>query len=135
MALYSAKEAKWYRRNVERREHRQFNSLPLPLPHHQVFLFLRFRCRTFVTVFFSSLFFFTVESLNRLLNSKARILFLFTAPLIQETFPRSTPQPKVGFNYITCYSCQATRGYKTYEPGLYLTGAITSTKSITHGTM
>lgn len=43
MALYSAKEAKWYRRNVERREHRFFfnriffyspspPSPPLPLP-------------------------------------------------------------------------------------------------------
>jgi len=98
MALYSAKEAKWYRRNVERREHRQFNfpSLPSPLALlHQV-SHLRFRCRTFVTV----------ESLNRLLNSKARILF-YLPLLLDETFPRSTPNRKSGL--ITSRATRARR--------------------------
>lgn len=120
MALYSAKEAKWYRRNVERREHRQFNfpSPPLPLLHQVSHL--RFRCRTFVNGRIA-------KSIAKFESSNS---FLFTPPLRQD-LPSIDPQPKVRFNYITCYSCQAMRGYKTYEPGLYLTGAITSTKSIT----
>lgn len=50
MALYSAKEAKWYRRNVERREHRFFFNriffflffilLLLPHPHFPSLLVL-----------------------------------------------------------------------------------------------
>lgn len=123
MALYSAKEAKWYRRNVERREHRQFNSPPSPC--FIKFPCLRFRCRIFVTIVL-----FYGRIAKPIAKFESSNSFLFTAPLIRD-LPSIDPQPKVRFNYITCYSCQATRGYKTYEPGLCLTGAITSTKSIT----
>lgn len=63
MALYSAKEAKWYRRNVERREHRFFfnriffyspspPSPPLPLPPRSFPLSLSYLVLTLPPFFF-----------------------------------------------------------------------------------
>jgi len=68
------------------------------------------------------------------LNSTARIvsflLFLLSS-IVPSTRPFSIdPLLKVRFNYITCCSCQATRGYKTLRARAVLTGAITSTESI-----
>lgn len=102
MALYSAKEAKWYRRNVERREHRQFKFpfLPPPLPLlHQVSRLLVLGCRTFVTVRIA-------KSIAKFESSNS---FLFTPPplLSDETFPRSTPNRKSGL--ITSRATRARR--------------------------
>lgn len=51
--------------------------------------------------------------------------FINLHPPSHETFPRSNPLLKVRFNYITCCSCQATRGYKTLPARAVLSGAIT----------
>lgn len=127
MALYSAKEAKWYRRNVERREHRQFNfpSLPpSPLP-------------CFSSSFPSS---FQVSYLRygRIAKSIAKFessnSFLFTPPLRRD-LPSIDPQPKVRFNYITCYSCQATRGYKTTRARAVFNWGYHKYESRSHGTI
>lgn len=106
MALYSAKEAKWYRRNVERREHCQFNS-PFCFIKFPVFVF---RCLSFVTI---------VRRIDRYIR-KLESFFLSTAPL-----PRSTPYRKSGL--ITSRAARARRckGIKRTSQ------AITSTESIT----
>lgn len=120
MALYSAKEAKWYRRNVERREHCQFN----PSPPFLCFLIFSFRCLSPSFVGFRD------QSLNSTARIVSFLLFLLSS-IVPSTRPSSIdPLLKVRFNYITCCSCQATRGYKTLRARAVLTGAITSTESI-----
>lgn len=141
MALYSAKEAKWYRRNVERREHCQFFFFitpPLLLPPTSPRLLRRvFRLdSSFPRLQLRS------SDRDRSLNSDSSLSsslffsFLSTAPLARD-LPQSTSfsLPKVRFNYITCCSCQATRGYKTYASQGCACGTITSTNSITRSTI
>lgn len=99
MALYSAKEAKWYRRNVERREH-HYNLTPPP---------------ALIESFFR--FFSVLPGLRSLIGPfdrhirKSSNFFSSTAPPTRS--PSSIDSlPKVRFNCITCCSsCQATRGY------------------------
>lgn len=109
MALYSAKEAKWYRRNVERREHCQFNFPPISPASSSSFGFR-------LSVSF-------VRRTPRPFAKKIRkleflLFFIFFFLLLSSIAPSARPfsiDPllKVSFNYITCCSCQATRGYKT----------------------
>lgn len=130
--MYSAKEAKWYRRNVERREHCQFNS---PSPPQTPFLcFVKF-------LLLPRLRFSGVASLSppppfvrrgpiaKFESSSSFAFLLFLLFIIfyptRRDLPRSNPLLKVRFNYITCCSCQATRGYKTLPARAVLTGAIT----------
>jgi len=107
MALYSAKEAKWYRCNVERCEHCQFNCLQFSSEVPRSFILnVLSVLRSFISTIVHCL-------QDRSLNSK-KVEFLF----IPSTRPSSIDSlPKVRFNYITCCSCQETRGYKTYESG------------------
>lgn len=132
MALYSAKEAKWYRRNVERREHCQFFFLlllPTPPPPHPV-CFVEFPVVVWIRF---PLDYNYVRRGPRPIAKFGFFLFFFYLPPLSRDLPRSTSfsLPKVRFNYITCCSCQATRGYETYASQGCACGNITSTKWIT----
>lgn len=106
------------------------NFLLLPPPPSVLRRVFRLRLGAFLSITFVGLtpiakfgFFFFLPLL---------LLFFIHQPLSRD-LPQSTSfsLPKVSFNYITCCSCQATRGYKTYASQGCACGAITSTKSIT----
>lgn len=127
MALYSAKEAKWYRRNVERREHRFiifrtrhysrlllrffFVSFPLPLRNHPT-PFSSLVIHQFFFLSFSRLTIHRNESrlISLLLNSYTKprpssrattllFLFLWTLRWLTRTRRFLVSPPSSRFNY------------------------------------
>lgn len=145
MALYSAKEAKWYRRNVERREHCQIfiNSFINSLRSASSESFFRF----FVFDIFSSV---TITSVETETIAKIPILFspfsflfffslllpLFTAPLCETSLDRLL-SPYRKSDLITSRAARARRreGIKRTRAKAVLTGLSQVRRTRSRGTI